>query len=327
MSKIYLTEEVKDWLLQGSSWLQYRTRIDLLNQKKDNEIVLEVQHSMMNDSLFQNLINEFQMWPGEALKRHNDAKHLIHKLVFTADLGLTRKDKVIENVAKKILSQQSEEGQFQTLLNVNERYGGSGKDELNWMLCDSPLLLYFLAKVGYANHKQIDEAAAHLASFVRDNGWPCGSSSSYKGFRGPGRKDDPCPYANLVSLRALAQIDKWKDHKVVRQGTDTLLHLWENRKSKKAYLFGMGTDFKKLKAPLIWYDILHVTDVLSQFSWVQKDERFLEMINILKMKFDEKGKCTAESVWRAWKDWDFGQKREPSKWITMLVYRIFNRIE
>ena len=89
----------------------------------------------------------------------------------------------------------------------------------------------------------------------------------------------------------------------------------------------MGTDFKKLKAPLIWYDILHVTDVLSQFSWVQKDERFLEMIDILKMKFNEHGKCTAESVWRAWKEWDFGQKREPSKWITMLVYRILNRFE
>jgi hypothetical protein len=29
--------------------------------------------------------------------------------------------------------------------------------------------------------------------------------------------------------------------------------------------FYMGTDFCKHKVPLVWYDILHVVDVLTQF--------------------------------------------------------------
>ncbi len=35
------------------------------------------------------------------------------------------------------------------------------------------------------------------------------------------------------------------------------------RGQKKYFLFGIGTDFHKLKYPLIWYDILHVSDVLQ----------------------------------------------------------------
>ena len=43
---------------------------------------------------------------------------------------------------------------------------------------------------------------------------------------------------------------------------------------RKEYLFGMGTDFRKLKAPLVWLDILHVLDVLSRFKVVHNDPLF-----------------------------------------------------
>ena len=69
-----------------------------------------------------------------------------------------------------------------------------------------------------------------------------------------------------------------------------------------------------------------MTDVLSQLPSLHKDERFLEMISIIKEKADTNGFFTAESVWRAFKDWDFGRKKEPSPWITFLVYRTLNRM-
>ena len=34
-------------------------------------------------------------------------------------------------------------------------------------------------------------------------------------------------------------------------------------------MFFMGTDFRKLKVPLVWYDLLHVLDVLSSFPWLK----------------------------------------------------------
>jgi hypothetical protein len=89
----------------------------------------------------------------------------------------------------------------------------------------------------------------------------------------------------------------------------------------------MGTDFRKLKAPFVWYDILHVLEVLSQFTWLRKDARLLQMLAILKSKMDEEGRFTPESVWTAWKDWEFGQKKTPSRWLTLLAWRIIGRVE
>jgi hypothetical protein len=89
----------------------------------------------------------------------------------------------------------------------------------------------------------------------------------------------------------------------------------------------MGTDFRKLKAPLIWYDLVHVLDVLSRFEWLRKDKRLLSMLAALKKKADAQGRFTVESVWTAWKDWEFGQKKEPSRWLTLLAWRIVARVE
>ena len=92
-------------------------------------------------------------------------------------------------------------------------------------------------------------------------------------------------------------------------------------------MFYMGTDFCKLKVPFVWYDLLHVLDVLSQFAWVREDERFLNMFNLMVSKADQQGRFSLESVWTAWKDWEFGQKKEPSRWLTLLAWRVIIRVE
>ena len=91
-------------------------------------------------------------------------------------------------------------------------------------------------------------------------------------------------------------------------------------------LLHQGNDFRKLKAPLVWYDILHVLEVLSQFPWLRQDERLLAMLVTVKAKADPEGYYVPESTWTAWKDWDFGQKRAPSRWLTFLVWRSIERL-
>jgi hypothetical protein len=92
-------------------------------------------------------------------------------------------------------------------------------------------------------------------------------------------------------------------------------------------MFYMGTDFRKLKVPFVWYDLMHVLDVLSKFTWLKEDPRLLDMLEILKSKADRQGRFTPGSVWTAWKDWEFGQKKEPSRWLTLLAWRIIGRVE
>ncbi|MCL5985526.1 MAG: hypothetical protein M1371_03065 [Actinobacteria bacterium] len=108
-------------------------------------------------------------------------------------------------------------------------------------------------------------------------------------------------------------------------GAETLLTLWEQSRERHPYMFYMGTDFTKLKAPLIWYDMLHVLDILTQFPWLHSDVRLKEMVDIVGAKADEMGRFTPESIWKAWTEWEFGQKKEPSKWLTLIAQRILIR--
>jgi hypothetical protein len=126
-------------------------------------------------------------------------------------------------------------------------------------------------------------------------------------------------------LKALAQIPDWRDAPVARAGAETLLTLWTDSLTRHPYIFYMGTDFRKLKAPFVWYDLMHVLEVLTQFPWLRGDPRLQEMIGLLTAKADAVGRFTPESVWQAWGSWEFGQKKAPSRWLTLLAHRIVRR--
>jgi len=318
-------DKAVNWLLGGPPWVQYRTRIDLLDQDENDLEVASARRGMLTNPVINALISELAEWPGSPLKRHNDASQTLHKLVFLADLGIKIGDPSIDKIADRILRTQSKEGAFQVLTNIPPRYGGSGEDQLAWMLCDTPSITYSILKLG-VRENVIRSASQHLTGLALDNGWPCAVSPVLGKFRGPGRKTDPCPYATLIGLKALAQMPEWRDSKACITGADTLLNLWKQHKERRPYMFAMGTDFTKLKAPMVWYDILHVLDVLSQFPHLKKDKRLLEMIDTIKTKSDDDGRFTAESAWKAWSEWEFGQKKVPSFWITFLVHRLLKRI-
>jgi len=130
-----------EWLLEGPPWVRYRTRLDLLGQPEDAPEVLAARQAVVTDERVQSLVAELAGWPGLPLRRHNDAAHLLHKLILVSDLGLRASDPGIDQVIERILGHQSPEGAFQILANIPPRYGGTGEDQWVWMLCDAPLVL------------------------------------------------------------------------------------------------------------------------------------------------------------------------------------------
>jgi hypothetical protein len=183
-------------------------------------------------------------------------------------------DPGVDAVVARILAHRSAEGPFQLPMNVAVGYGGSGSDQWAWALCDAPLVAYALIGLGLGDGPAVRAAVDHMVALVRTNGWPCAVSKELGTFRGPGRKDDPCPFAT----------------------------------------------------PFVRYDLLHVLDVLSRHGWLREDARLLDMLGVLRGKADTDGRFTAESVWAAWKDWEFGQKKAPSRWVTLLAWRIIARM-
>jgi hypothetical protein len=318
-------ETSTDWLLQGAPWVEYRARLDLLAQAENDPRVSTARQRMIAHPLVQGLLAELADWPGPVLTSHKSAGHPIHKLTFLAALGLKAEDPAVAPILERVMAHAADSGPFQVRMNIPAHFGGSGEDDWAWALCDAPLLLSALTAFGLVGDPRVQRAVEYLTGLVRENGWPCAVSPELGKFRGPGRKDDPCPYANLVMLKTLAQVPAWRDSRAARLGAEALLLAWEEREAQHAYMFFMGTDFCKLKAPLVWYDILHVLDVLVQFPWLRADPRLCSMLQIVEAKGDEQGRFTPESIWTAWKDWDFGQKRAPSPWMTFLALRILKR--
>ncbi len=313
-----------NWLLEGEPWIAYRTRLDLLGEPEPPRAVRE---KHLNDPRLENLVAELANWPGQVISSHKSAGQPFHKLTFVADMGFKADDAAIRPIIERILEHQSDEGPFQLPTNVPVHFGGSGADTWAWALCDAPLVVYALVKFGLEDDPRVQRAVDYLVNLVRQNGWPCVVSKELGKFRGPGRKDDPCPFATLAMLKLLAQVPAERDGQAARAGAESILNLWATSLDQHPYMFFMGADFRKIKVPFVWYDLIHTLDVLSQFPWLRGDARLLAMVELLKSKADDEGRFTLESVWTAWKDWEFGQKKAPSRWLTFSAWRIIQRVE
>jgi hypothetical protein len=306
-------------------WTRYRALIDLLDLSEDSAEVETARTEMLNHPHVQQLIEDASGWPGYALKRHNDAAHPIYRLSTLADFGFKVTDEGVKEVVDAVSAHQSPEGAFESQILIPTAFGGSGEESWSWILCDSPTLLYSLLALGLGETESIQRALDHLIGLVEDNGWRCVASPDLGKFKGPGKRSDPCPIANVYALKALSQSRNPDADHAAHIGTEMLLNHWQIRKESKFFLFGMGTDFSKLKYPFVWYDILHVVDVLSRFPWVPSDQRFIEMVESITAQVDSQGRYTASSMYRAWKNWSFADKKHPSPWITFLVLRIQKR--
>lgn len=315
------------WLLAcDEPWTRYRTLLDLLDTPADDPQVQQARAGMLAHPAVSSLINAAATWPGYPLQRHNDSRHPLHALGVLADFGLVASDPGMQNVIAQILAHQSPEGPFQTLANVPVAFGGTGEDLCTWMACDAPLLLSALIAFGLRQDERLPRAADHLLSLAQDGGWRCAVAPELGKFRGPGRKADPCPIANLLALRALAGLPEHHGSPAVQAGSEMLLSHWAQRNGQKYYLFGAGTDYRKFKYPLIWYDVLHVADVLTRFPALHGDPRLASMLAHLAAQADLQGRYTAASMYQPWKGWSFADKKHPSPWLTFLVLRIQRRL-
>lgn len=322
--------ETIQWLLASDEpWTRYRTLVDLLGRSEQDADVRAARAEMLAHTQVRDLFVQAAERPHRALKRHNDAKHPLYRLSTLVDFGLRSEDAGVAPLVEDVLAHQAAEGAFQSLLLLPKAFGGSGEEEWSWIACDAPVLLHILLGLGLRDDEQVQHALDHLIGLVGENGWPCRAAEELGGFRGPGRKGDPCPITNVIALKALSQLDALSSagEKAARAGVDMLLWHWQHQKERKVYMFGIGTDFRKLKYPFIWYDLLHVLDVLSRYPHVHADARFSEMLHTLTEQADEDGRYTATSMYRAWKGWSFADKRTPSPWLTFLALRIQTRVQ
>ncbi len=303
--------------LNGDAVLGYLARRDLMGEAVGDE-------ELLADPRINALVREVADWPWPAITSHRTSGHPLHKFAFLADIGIDLEGTMGTKLLKE-LEATMVEGLPRLPTKTPERYGGSGRTELAWSLCDAPLLSYSMSSCFPSFDGR--DGLMTLSKMLRDNGMPCAVSPELGKWRGPGRKDDACPLANLYTLKAIMKMDPEGHRDMARTITGSLLSLWRSSRERHPYMFYMGTDFRKLKLPFVWYDILSVSDALSRCDWVHEDVRFRDILSVIDAKMDEDGWFKAESVWTSWKGWDFDQKKVLSRWVTFMVERLHRRVE
>ncbi len=323
-----MKNEITEKLMKsGEPWTEYRTMTDLAGMDKTEPSAAAAYAGMITHPLVKNLLEKINTWGEKAFTRHNDASYPIYAFSALADFGLECDVPEINSACSRVLEHISGDGGIQTLTNIPKAFGGNNSDTWTWIICDMPTLLYSLKALGCRGNQKLNRAAELLVGICSENGWRCVCDTNLGKFRGPGKKDDPCPVVNIYALKALSLFPELHEKyaESIANGIEMLLSHWEKRGEIKYYLFGVGADFGKIKYPYVWYNILHVLEVLSRYPAAASDKRYKEMLEALTSQADPDGMYRAASMYRSWKDWSFADKKQPSPWLSFLVYRILKR--
>lgn len=306
-----------DWLLEeGSPAVRYNTRLFFGAEKPARK-------ELLSDPLIASGIKALGGWDGEILERHNTPDLLMHTLTLLADFGVRADDAGMPGVVKKILAHANDRGIPEIVIRIPKAFGGSDTPERSWLICDYPAILHGLLAIGVEN-AVVEKGLQTLASLVSDNGYRC--LGAFPKFHGPGRKEDMCPIACLYAAKAMSGRAETAKGRPASRAVEAILGHWEERKRKKYYLFGIGTDFMKLKFPFVWYNILHVLDAVGRCTRFKKDPRVLEMADVVLEKADDSLRFTPESVYMAFKGKDFSDKKAPSPTLTFMTLRALARL-
>jgi hypothetical protein len=313
-----LSKETRAWLLAAPEpYIRYQAQRLLAPDTADGAL-------LDGDPFIRGNLRILSDWRKDVLSRHDKPDLFIHRLAMVADLGVTRDTAGAKPLVEDLLDNIAADGTFRLNIMIPQAFGGSGKSHPDWIICDFPVVVYALIRMA-GKDERIRPAINQLIRLAGETFYAC--CGSIPKFKGPGPKNGMCPYANLLVARALAADSAGRRSSEAGLAANAVLDHWTHRKTKKPFLFGMGTDFLKLKFPMVWYNLLHVVSALKNISGVAEDARYLTLAGLLRRKLDGAGRATPESIYLVYKSEEWSDKKKPSRLMTVLVHQALRGLE
>lgn len=311
-----LNKSPLDWLLSGDSWTRYRTLIDLFNEKLNSKTVIEAKQDMENNPYVNSLIEDASGWFTSKAKRHDDSTLPHYKLKILSDFGLDISNQKIKDIVEK-----AKDNRVSELFAIRQelpRVKSSG--EWNALPCDSPVLTTTLYKLGDRS-REISRAIELLSEKWSSNiGWFCHLffvESQYK------KLEVGCPMAGLQMLELFSMIPDQINETKIKNAFEPIKYHKECGRS--LYYFGRSKKFWSFKYPFVWYNALYMGDVLTRFDSLKNEEVVKEIIEWILDSQNKNGRFKPTSMFRAYKGWEFSNKKEESSWITYLCCKILKQ--
>ena len=316
-----LKADPTEWLLQSNPWTTYRTRLDLFDEPKDSPRVVQAKNQLLQHKKIVQLIAEASNWFPVSYTRHNDAKISHYKLRMLADFGLTVTDKNIHDIVIKATT-HVDNGLFSFRQELPEKGKGFAKpnpmsNEWHALPCDAPLITSILLSLGHKSDDVLQTIDIIKEKWSRAQGWFCHFFFVESMFK---KLQIGCPMTGLMALEVFSQIPELRESVYAQNAYEPIR--FHRDYGKSIYYFGRSKKFWTFKYPFVWYNALYLAFVLSRFEFLKQENLVKELIHWIIDSQDENGRFKPTSMFMIYKDWDFGNKKEPSPWMTYLCCRI-----
>ncbi len=320
-------EPVLAWLLEsGEPYAEWVTRALVLGEPDDAPAVLAARAAVLADPGVREIVDSLPAWDApEHVSGHHSPAYLPNRLNLLADMGVRGGDFAeVEERLDAFLGHQHGSGRFEAFGEMP----GRPKPEWGSMLCDTNVITDLLLRFGRGGDSRVSRALDRLQADAtrtpQGRAWQCVPAGPGL-WRGPGRKADVCPQVTLEGLRALSHLPESGRPAWIVEAARTPLEVWRRRATERPYQFGHGYQFKSVKWPNFWYDVLWVLETVGRFPalWRGSDAREEDRVALVELAaclleydFDADGRVTPRRTYRGFERFSFGRKDAPSPFAT-----------
>jgi hypothetical protein len=325
-----------NWLLESENpGVRYLALRDLLDKQEDDPDLISARQLAHALGPIQTILSAMQpegYWAEKGPGYNPKYRSTVWSITLLAQLGASsREDERIQRACAYLLEHNlTAGGQF----GINGTPSGT-VDCLQGNLC------WALLELGY-DDPRLDTAFEWMARTVT------GESMASKGEKnaehryyaykcGPlfacgGNYNLPCAWGAAKVMMAFGELPKTRRtaliNNAIQQGVDFLLSTdpvkadWPSGGADKP-----STNWWKFGFPVFYVtDILQVVEALFRLGYAN-DPRLANSLDFIRQKQDDQGRWTLEYDYRG-KTWvDFGDKKQPNKWITLRALRVLKKIE
>lgn len=325
--KVYLKGDPVPWLLSSNPWTRYATMVNLMENSFSDAEVCQAKKELLQHPLIRNLLKEASDWLPKAATRNSDPKLSYFQLRMLADFGLDINDVGIVPIIEKAKSHRME-GLFSVRGGTLDRRGEGNSHEPSdscadiWHAspCNSPVITNALQKLKYREESVILAEETLRDRWDTPQGWFCHFffvDGQYK------KLQASCPMAGVMALEVFSEIPELKESRYAQNAFEPIL--FHRNYGQTLYYFGRSRKFWTMKYPYVWYNALYLADVLTRFDFLKGNDLVKDLIDWVLACQDENGRFKATSVYLTYKEWDFGNKKEPSPWITYLCCKLLKQ--
>jgi len=333
---VRLNDNLLSWLLEKDNpGVRYLALRDILKRSDEDLELINARKKAHQEGSISQILDEMEgegYWvepgPGYSPKYRGT----VWSVIMLAQLGATANhDQRIAKACQYLLDHAlTQYGQFSA-----SGTPGSTADCLQGNLCGAMLDLEY-------KDSRLEQAFDWMArSLTGDGVAPMGDKSTsiryYSGKCGPGfmcgsNNKQPCAWGAAKVMLAFSKLPReaWTPQiaKAVHQSVDFLFSVdpataaypsgWNDKPSKNWWRFGFPVFYVT--------DILQIVEALVRLGF-GSDPRLTNAINIIKDKQDSQGRWPLEYNYTG-KTWvDFGEKKQPNKWVTLRALSVLNKMK